>query len=307
MLFNAPLVDQLNEPTLDGGPDEAAQSNCVPACLSSALMGFYPGQAYDGDELRDAVYGEGNTGATDPAAYVDYLAAHGVQMTLYTSTDGHALVSAIVDALRTGHAATGAIPSMWATAPADPVHATGGTHEVLWCDTDGTSFLTAMNPWPVDGAHAFYQTQPLDWWAQRIVYGRIFTLAKTGAGIHVDTSGLGPGFAGYVTEHAITAAKVIGEVDTGNASYPGEAFAAFADGTILYYTNAMGVRADRGAYLVAELWGEIVALRAQVAKLQATPAPAPAPAPVPTQTPQDRANSLAMQAIAVALSMLPKA
>jgi hypothetical protein len=314
MLINAPLVDQLNEPTSDGGPDESARSNCVPACLSSCLMAFHPGQQYNGDELRDAVYGEGNTGATDPAHYAGYLSAHGVALAQIDHPDGQSLVSAIVDALRRGEAATGGIPSMWGNdyAGQNMVAFAQSTHEVLWCDTDGATFLTAMNPWPVDGAHAFYQTESLGWWAQRIVYGRIFTLARIGATTVVDTSGLGPGFAAYVSEHNLTATHVTaGEVDTGNPAVPGEAFAAFADGTILYYSHAMGVRADRGPELVAELWAEIVALRAQVAKLEATPAPPSPVPPTPTgdpRTPQDQANALVVASLAHALGLpAPKA
>lgn len=178
MLVPCPLVDQLNESTADGGPDEAMYANCVPASLSSALQAL-TGKTYDGDQLRDAVYGEGSTGATDPAAYRPYLAAQGVTMWEVTG-DQELLITVILDALLDGRPATGAIPSMWATAPADPVHPVGSTHEVVWCDYDGVN-LTAMNPWPSDGqpgaaGQAFYQTQPVAWWQARIVYGRVFPM-----------------------------------------------------------------------------------------------------------------------------------
>ena len=38
-----------------------------------------------------------------------------------------------------------------------------------------------MNPWPVDGQHAVYQTMPAAWWASRLVYGHVYPLALKGA------------------------------------------------------------------------------------------------------------------------------
>jgi hypothetical protein len=35
-----------------------------------------------------------------------------------------------------------------------------------------------MNPWPSDGAHAFFQRQSDAWWAERICYGREFTCRR---------------------------------------------------------------------------------------------------------------------------------
>lgn len=254
MLFPAPLVDQLNEPTMDGGPDEAAQSNCVPACLSSALMGFYPGKPYDGDELRDAVYGEGSAGGTDPVRYIPYLASQGVLTTEYDSADGWALVHTIVAGLQRHEPVTGAIPSMWATAPADPVHAVGSTHEVLWCDFDGAN-LTAMNPWPVNGQNAFYQTEPLSWWAARIVYGRVFTLAKKVAMPYTKNADGSLTYSNGVTLHTATAAYVVANNISATPLQPQQyvgsryGFTPFDDGTVLVWdgqaqqieTNLAGV------------------------------------------------------------------
>lgn len=190
MLVDAPLVDQLNEGTLDGQSDENARANCVPASLTAGIRALVPGATVDGDSLKDAVYGQGYTGATDPARYVAYLASqYGVTMTRYpadgTSATGAALVQQIIAGLQRHEPVTGAIPSQWGTAPADPLNPVGGTHEVTFCDYDGTN-LTAMNPWPVNGASAFYQTQPASWWASRLVYGRVFVLSGGHMSITVD-------------------------------------------------------------------------------------------------------------------------
>lgn len=186
MLVNVPLVDQLNEAVTDGGPDEAARANCVPASLTGLVLALVPGATIhgapiNGDALRDAVYPESYTGATDPAAYVAYLAAQfHIEMTQSDSADGHQLVAQIVAALQRHEPATAAIPSMWGNdyTGVDMVHFSGGTHQVAFCDYDAaTTELTAMNPWPVNGQTAFYQTQPAAWWAARIVYGRMFALS----------------------------------------------------------------------------------------------------------------------------------
>lgn len=284
MLFNCPLVDQLNEPTMDGGPDESAQSNCVPAALASLLMGYFPDATYDGDEIRDAVYGEGSSGGTDPVRYIPYLAEHGVALTQMQSTDGNTLVHAIIACLQGHNAATGAIPSMWATAPADPLNPTGGTHEVLWCDYDPVAgMLTAMNPWPEPPTNnAFFQTQPLAWWAARIVYGRVFTAERNGPMIPTGWTDDGTtltapnhvtvvqGFRDYILAHAwddfnwpLDEEYGANPVDPEAPQVGGGTRQDFREGS-LGWTPALGV---------TRVWvgDELLALRAEVAKLTANP------------------------------------
>ena len=256
MLVNAPLVDQLNEPTIDGGPDEAAAANCVPASLSSALMALWPGRRYDGDELRDAVYGEGSMGGTDPVRYIPYLAGQGVLTTEFDSGDGWALVHTIVAGLQRHEPVTGAIPSMWGIQDAAYVAAHPGTstHEVLWCDFDGAN-LTAMNPWPVNGSTAFYQTMPLAWWASRIVYSRVFTLAKEQPVPYTKNPDGSITYPNGITLHTATAAYVVannlGGTPMQAQQYVGTryGFTPFDDGTVLVWdgqaqqieTNLAGV------------------------------------------------------------------
>ncbi|HEY7984331.1 MAG TPA: hypothetical protein VID73_09190 [Ktedonobacterales bacterium] len=179
MLVAVPLRDQLDEKTTDGAPDENARANCVPASLAAALSAL-TGRDYEGDELKDAVYGQGYTGATDPARYVAYAAAQGVRM-WEVDGSGAWMVAAIAVELARGHPVYGAIPSQWGNTTAADIAAHGGpTHAVMFCDASpGGATLTAMNPWPVDGRSAFYQTMPSAWWATRLVYGHIYPMERT--------------------------------------------------------------------------------------------------------------------------------
>ena len=272
MLVNVPLVDQLNEPTEDGQPDENKAANCVPASLTGAVRALVPGAAVDGDALKDAVYGQGYTGATDPARYVAYLASQfHITMVETQSSDGHQLVQDIIAGLLKHKPVTGSIPSGWGTAPADPLHPVGGTHEVCWCDYDAQNgTLTAMNPWPVNGSSAFYQTQPLDWWAARIVYGRVFTLSggQPMAFIRQPDGSARDDQTGVVL-HLGMAAYVLGN-DTPNHALMGEtyytptdSFVPLTGGMVLSYDKAENVvRADRAGEVLQAIWQQLVAAKA---------------------------------------------
>ena len=270
MLFNAPLVDQLNEPTMDGGPDEAAQSNCVPASLACALMGFYPGRAYDGDQIRDAVYGEGSAGGTDPVRFIGYLDSQGISCAECDSGDGWALVHTIVAALQRHEPVTGAIPSQWGSQDAAYIaaHPGASTHEVLWCDFDGAN-LTAMNPWPVNESSAFYQSMPLAWWASRIVYSRVFTLARKIAMPYTKNADGSLTYPNGVTLHTATAAYVVANNIAATPLQPQQyigtryGFTPFDDGTVLVWDG-------QAQQIETNLAGIVVHL------LCTQPAPAPA-------------------------------
>jgi hypothetical protein len=178
VLVGLPLRNQLQEPTSDGQSDENARANCVPASLAAALSAL-SGRDYEGDELKDAVYGQGYTGATDPVRYVDYCRAQGVRM-WPVDGGGAQMVTTIAAELAQGHPVYGAIPSQWGNTTAADIAAHGGpTHVVMFCDANpGAATLTAMNPWPVDGHNAFYQTMPSAWWATRLVYGHIYPMER---------------------------------------------------------------------------------------------------------------------------------
>jgi hypothetical protein len=325
MLVIVPLRDQLDERTTDGQPDENARANCVPASLSAALSAL-TGRAYYGDALKDAVYGQAYTGATDPARYIAYLAAQGVRMWEVRSGSGDALVATIRAELALGHPVYGAIPSEWGITTAADVAAHGGpTHAVMFCDASpAAGTLTAMNPWPVDGQHAFYQTMPAAWWASRLVYGHVYPLApgasampftkQPDGSVRDDQTGvvLHLGMAAYVLAHTVQQHALLGET----YYTPSDSFVPCGGGLILTYNKGENaVRADRGGETLLALWrqlasataraeaaeGQARALGAQVATLQAE-LNAQQRTPV---DPNDPAALAAIRALATALASLP--
>lgn len=319
MLINVPLRDQLDEETTDGRPDENARANCVPASLAAGLSAL-TGHPYYGDELKDAAYGQCYTGATDPARYIAYLAAQGVHMWAVRGATGDALVATVRAELARDHPVYGAIPSQWGSTTAADIAARGGpTHAVMFCDANPTAgTLTAMNPWPVDGQHAFYQTMPAAWWASRLVYGHVYPLAgvasmtfikqpdgsarddQTGVVLHL-------GMAAYVLANALPQHALLGET----YYTPSDSFVPCSGGLILTYNKGENtVRADRGGETLLALWHQLgaattgaEAAAAQVSALQAQLA-ALREHPIAST---DANAEAAIRALAVALAALPPA
>lgn len=137
-------VSQLHEPTSDGYPDENARWNCVPASLAAGLM-YLTGKQFDGDQLKDAVYGQGYQGAQAARAYVAYCARQGVTLASCDSGDSAALVARIHTDLLIGHPVVLTMPSQWGIPPADPLHPSGSTHVGIACGY-GPGMLRVMNP-----------------------------------------------------------------------------------------------------------------------------------------------------------------
>lgn len=96
-----PLLDQLTSgagPSDPDGIDENRWNNCVGTALAAALQWYGLGH-FRADELKDAVYGEGHTGYTDPIDYVSLLAGLGLRATPIRTDDPRTVVE---DALRRG-------------------------------------------------------------------------------------------------------------------------------------------------------------------------------------------------------------
>jgi hypothetical protein len=150
----------------------------VAACIASVLS-WATGSQWYGDTVHDAVYGDGYIGGQDPAAYVNYLRDHSVEAIEYQAARGRDLVANAKAELALGNPVLLTIPGFWTGSYAgrNIVADTGGTHEVVACDS-GRGWLTCMNPWPSDGVHAFYQRQSYSWWAERICCGREFTCRR---------------------------------------------------------------------------------------------------------------------------------
>ena len=182
----ARTLDQLSEPTLDGQPDEDARENCVPASLAEGLNILLKGgqnggvQAFDGDELHDAVYGQGYTGVQSAHSYIGYCAAHGVTLSAVDGTQA-ALIATIHREVSAGHPVVVTMPSQWGTAPADPLHPSGYTHVGVAVGI-GPSGIRVMNPW-----HGFMQDEDDSWWAARLCYGQVWVMRKVSSNVTTTT------------------------------------------------------------------------------------------------------------------------
>lgn len=169
-----PLVNQLSEPTMDGAPDENRDDNCLFASCASALMGAHPGSAFDGDEIKDAVMGQGYQGfGYFSVALTTYLAAHGLTI---SAQGGASLSSLAHTSIDRGVPCLAVIPSMWDDT-AGAVSPSFSTHVVLLCG-DGPGELRAMNPWG-----GFWHDNSDAWWQSRFCYGALWPLTpKAGVG-----------------------------------------------------------------------------------------------------------------------------
>lgn len=177
----ATLLDQLNEPTMDGMPDENANDNCVAASIAEALH-ILTGQTFDGDELKDAVYGAGYVGFQSAARYVQYCQDHGVTLTAHNDTQA-GLVATIHAEVSAGHPVVLTMPSQWGTPYPDPVHPSGSTHVGVAVGF-GPGEIRVMNPW-----HAFWQDQPDSWWEPRLCEGQVWIMQKASSSMSGVPSG----------------------------------------------------------------------------------------------------------------------
>lgn len=273
----ATLIDQLNEPTSDGLVDENASDNCVAASLSEGLH-ILTGKTFNGDELKDAVYGQGFVGFQAASAYVAYCATQGVTLAPHNDTQA-GLVATIHAQVSAGHPVIVTMPSQWGTAPADPLHPSGATHVGIAVGVGGSAGsgeIRVMNPW-----HGFFQDQSDAWWAARLCEGQVWVMQKAGANMATVPAGwtddgttltapngytVGSGFRTYVMTHAWDAADVpvtgemsVADVELGDATQGG--------GTVQYFQQSqLAWTAQAGVRLVA-LGVEAARMRAQIGTL----------------------------------------
>lgn len=165
-----PLVSQLHEPTADGHPDENARWNCVPASLSAGLM-YLLKRPFDGDELKDAVYGQGYTGAQSAASYIAYCRSLGVALLPYDNPSGWSLTRHLHSELLAGRPLLLTMGSQWGIPPPDPLHPTGSTHVGIAAGW-GPGWLRVMNPWG-----GFWHDGDDAYWAARLCFGQIWSMA----------------------------------------------------------------------------------------------------------------------------------
>ncbi len=268
-----PPGNQRTETTSDGQPPEDGDRDCVPRSIASALT-FLTGVQFNGDELHDAVYGQGYLGMQDAARYVDYCAAHGVALSLVQDAPA-ALIARAHREIAAGHPVLLTIPSQWGI-PARLQPAGYTTHVVVLCGTGATS-LRAMNPWiaPVwhDNTDAYWTDELVGgaMWIMRKAGGvAVWTKTATGA---VDGHGhtVGTGFAALILAKYAQSDGRTGEMyyDAGK-SYVLLSTAPY----VLRWTQAGGVSETQAADVVIDLANQIAHLKA--------PPPPPPPPPPPT-------------------------
>jgi len=88
-----PLLNQLNESTSDGGPDENERYNCVFTC-NAALATAYLHRPFNGDQIKDmdSTYSQGYIGGAAEFYLVDTMRSLGITMTALKSDTQQGLV-----------------------------------------------------------------------------------------------------------------------------------------------------------------------------------------------------------------------
>lgn len=175
----ARTLDQLHEPTLDGHPDEDAKNNCVAASIADGLT-MLTGKRFVGDEVKDAVYGQGYVGAQAAWRYQQYCAERGVTLSRFAGSQS-GLVAIIHRQVSAGHPVVVTMPSQWSQAPRDPVHPSGYTHVGLAVGV-GPDAIRVMNPW-----HGFMQDASNAWWQARLCEGMVWVMQGQKAPTHNTT------------------------------------------------------------------------------------------------------------------------
>lgn len=242
LLTDFPLVNQLAEPTSDGQPDENARENCVVGSLAAALT-FLLRRPLNGDQLKDAVYGQGYQGPMRVERFVGWCAALGAVLTCHTGV-GADLIAAVHGAIAAGQPVLVTMPSDWNTAPPDPVHFGGFTHVGAACG-DGPGWLRVMNPWG-----GFWQDGADSWWQARLCYGAVWSVRRAAGG-----------------------AMTIAEFAAANpwVGQPVEQVRTTDFGQECCYTNAiLGWKAEGGAFL-GDAGRQLFLLRQTLATLTAPP------------------------------------
>lgn len=184
--LNVPYINQLTEGTLDGQPNENSRWNCV-ADVTCMGLGYETGKSYNGDAIKDAIYGQGYTGGQAASAYVDYCARQGVKLYRFDSQGATldarqwSLVRQIHSLVDSGHPVMATIPSQWGIAQVDPEHPSGTTHVILFYQT-GPGTLGARNPWNLPDHEGSDQ-----YWHDRLCEGQLWIFAKETPAMAVPT------------------------------------------------------------------------------------------------------------------------
>ena len=166
----APL-NQLSEPTKDGAPDENSRDNCTFTALAWIIRDIGTDPTADGDQLKDAIKGQGATGFEDirDPRYAAVAKQYGVDLTTYYGTQ--AQLTAKAHEILAGPAgdvlANVGGGSNYLQSFSDPAHFGGVGHTVVLAHYLSGG-LEAMNPW--DGV---WLDRSDSQWQSMIVWGYI--------------------------------------------------------------------------------------------------------------------------------------
>lgn len=271
-LLHFPFVNQLNSPTLDGGPDNNAEFNCVPASICAGLRYLTGNNSFEPDQLKDWAYGEGwvNSG-TAATAFVGFCDQHGVNLHAVETNSHEQAVQEAHTLLARG------IPVIFTQQDdyAPPQFRNVWTHVCIWYKDTPTS-LTAMDPF---GAREISFTDAI--WASRLRSNELWAMEKktmttVPQGWHDDGTILTApnnipvklGFRQYVLTHnwdannyPLAAEEGVPQLEISNPALGGGTWQPFR-WTVLEWTTQRGV---------FEMWTgqELLGVRSQAATLQA--------------------------------------
>lgn len=167
-----PRLNQLAATTRAGHADPNAQMNCIPTAVAAGLQ-FLTGRGYDGDMVKDAIYGPAYVGPTQIIKYLGYTRDEGVALEAFTSRNSEVLVAELRRLLSLGEPVVLTLPGNLDQPPADLLHPRQLTHVVIAAGFDEAGNIRVMNPWGgvfVSGNDAY--------WASRICYGELWGMRK---------------------------------------------------------------------------------------------------------------------------------
>lgn len=267
-----PIVNQLAEYTSDHQPDENARNNCVPASIAAVLEDL-TGGSFNGDELKDAVYGQGTTGPMDPARFVAYAAQQGVSMRQIWGTT-QLLVAQLHNAVANGGDGLITIPSAAVADNLGDIQVPGGfsvsnpdqaalrtysgpTHMCAAAYADADGGLSIMDPW--GGKIVALSPAVL---AAILVYGNVWICTKAAQSAPAPVGGssvwtrqsdntakdaqghtCGVGMADFIFSHNFQGSDADWVSET-YYSDSGDSFLPLQNGVVLHYQSGQGVSID---------------------------------------------------------------
>lgn len=170
-LPNFPHVSQLTSVTSDGQISENAAFDCVPASIGAAILYYQGKSAWDSeinpDRLKDAGVGQGRTGGTAAADYIDFCRSLGYDLTAIHGTPEE-LTAAAHNQIQQGRPVVFTEPDPYVPASRNWSHVC-----VFHAETAGE--LTALDPYIARDV-----TRSDAEWQRLLQFGEIWVLIHPG-------------------------------------------------------------------------------------------------------------------------------